>query len=414
MEVYNKLAPVIRLHAWTLLFPNSEIYGLAQVLVHNEEVCFKYVGTQLNIANEEGCKPYPRLHKRVTLIGKSVKEAPVMISLEGIAIGGFKEVNLVLVLGWDGRGFTVEKFAEYKLLANRVALYYKNFIQEARLYSSIESRYILGGHSYTVVNSGSKSYLYSYYPFDLASLIDKFIESRSPQDCLWVIQSLRDTVRGLQELKYRGVIHLDIKPANILVRVVDQVAQGVIADLGSAKKIDKVSALYKKVVSQVKDEWDYSEVVKEPVFASLVAKYRNIMPSPENYLAALDKDIDELGSKEKDVWGMLRACNIALRVRYIIEGTMGYIAPEFLENHYRSADCDKYSFGTVLNSFLNSGGVMSYFSDERWVELTELGIQLCHKQPYNRPSLEKAEAVLNAAVLDLEKPVKKSIRMGGV
>ena len=215
------------------------------------------------------------LRKTVTLLGRAVKGDSILLKLGHRGRGTFKKVNHVLVLTWADAGFSAEKYAEYR---PKNIEFFKN---EIVYYNSFNSPYILRGHTHKIVRAfGAQSYLYELLETDLEHLILSCSRPFSRQRSREVLQVLRDIVSGLQVLSEAGVVHLDIKPVNILVRRVEGVVQGVIADFGLACRAEPMRVKYHSVVQLVKATHNYEEVLKERKFAAIMQRSGGFSPRP--------------------------------------------------------------------------------------------------------------------------------------
>jgi serine/threonine protein kinase len=122
----------------------------------------------------------------------------------------------------------------------------------------------------------------------------------SEEDALIVI---RDLCSALHALHSRGMLHLDIKPENILYESTDMDAKIMLTDFGLAK--------------------DMSKVLKE----------QNNMEHPDaKVLEKAKKDFIRNGELHADK----------------IRGTLGYLAPELILTGFYSAATDIFAAGVVL------------------------------------------------------------------
>lgn len=81
----------------------------------------------------------------------------------------------------------------------------------------------------------------SYIAFELVpgETLRQIVERRGPIDCPMAISILSDTVEGLEHAHVRGIVHRDVKPANIIIR---PDGRAVLIDMGLARCSDGLAS----------------------------------------------------------------------------------------------------------------------------------------------------------------------------
>lgn len=115
----------------------------------------------------------------------------------------------------------------------------QRFLEEGRFLRKVESPFVV-----TVYDAGEldddRPYLVMSYA-DQGTLADRLeVEGLTAAQALEVV---RQVGAGLHALHVRGVLHRDMKPANVLFRTVDDRVQAMVADLGLGKALDMSSRL---------------------------------------------------------------------------------------------------------------------------------------------------------------------------
>jgi len=115
----------------------------------------------------------------------------------------------------------------------------QRFLEEGRFLRKVESPYVVSVYDAGELEDGRPYLVMSYA--DQGTLADRLgVEGLSPAQALEVV---RQVGAGLQALHVRGVLHRDVKPANVLFRTVDDQVRAMVADLGLGKALDMSSRL---------------------------------------------------------------------------------------------------------------------------------------------------------------------------
>jgi eukaryotic-like serine/threonine-protein kinase len=120
----------------------------------------------------------------------------------------------------------------------------KRFLEEGRFLRKVESPHVVTVYDAGQLDDGRPYLVMSYA--DQGTLAERLeIESLSPGQALEVV---RQVGAGLTALHERGVLHRDVKPANVLFRTVEAGQHGppvraMLADLGLGKALDVSSRL---------------------------------------------------------------------------------------------------------------------------------------------------------------------------
>lgn len=119
----------------------------------------------------------------------------------------------------------------------------QRFVEEGRFLRKVESPYVVSVYDAGELEDGRPYLVMSYA--DQGTLADRLeVEGLTPAQTMEVV---RQVGSGLQALHERGVLHRDVKPANVLFRTVDDSASGtvraMVADLGLGKALDVSSRL---------------------------------------------------------------------------------------------------------------------------------------------------------------------------
>ncbi|HEU5039041.1 MAG TPA: serine/threonine-protein kinase [Nocardioides sp.] len=125
----------------------------------------------------------------------------------------------------------------------------QRFVEEGRFLRKVESPYVVSVYDAGELEDGRPYLVMSYA--DQGTLADRLeVEGLTPAQALEVV---RQVGAGLQALHERGVLHRDVKPANVLFRTVDPstasgaegeaAVRAMVADLGLGKALDVSSRL---------------------------------------------------------------------------------------------------------------------------------------------------------------------------
>lgn len=115
----------------------------------------------------------------------------------------------------------------------------QRFLEEGRFLRKVESPYVVSVYDAGELEDGRPYLVMSYA--DQGTLADRLgVEGLSSAQALEVVRQIG---AGLQALHVRGVLHRDMKPANVLFRTVDDRVQAMVADLGLGKALDMSSRL---------------------------------------------------------------------------------------------------------------------------------------------------------------------------
>lgn len=115
----------------------------------------------------------------------------------------------------------------------------QRFLEEGRFLRKVESPYVVSVYDAGELDD-ERPYLVMSYA-DQGTLADRLeVEGLTSAQALEVV---RQVGAGLQALHVRGVLHRDVKPANVLFRTVDSEVRAMVADLGLGKALDMSSRL---------------------------------------------------------------------------------------------------------------------------------------------------------------------------
>ncbi|MCD4523933.1 serine/threonine-protein kinase [Nocardioides sp. cx-173] len=115
----------------------------------------------------------------------------------------------------------------------------QRFLEEGRYLRRVESPHVVTVYDAGALDDG-RPYLVMTYA-DQGTLADRLeIEGLTTRQALEVV---RQVALGLQALHDRGILHRDVKPANVLFRTADRDIRAMVGDLGLGKALDMSSRL---------------------------------------------------------------------------------------------------------------------------------------------------------------------------
>ncbi|GAB6984255.1 serine/threonine-protein kinase [Nocardioides pyridinolyticus] len=118
----------------------------------------------------------------------------------------------------------------------------QRFLEEGRFLRKVESPYVVSVYDAGELDDGRPYLVMSYA--DQGTLADRLeVEGLTPAQAMEVV---RQVGAGLQALHERGVLHRDVKPANVLFRTDagdSTTVRAMVADLGLGKALDMSSRL---------------------------------------------------------------------------------------------------------------------------------------------------------------------------
>jgi hypothetical protein len=115
----------------------------------------------------------------------------------------------------------------------------RRFIAEGRFLRRVESPHVVGVHDVGETEDG-RPYLVLTYA-DGGSLADRI--KAGPLKIDEVVDIIGQVGSGLKQLHARGVLHRDVKPANVLFRTDESGDRAMLGDLGLGKSLETVSQL---------------------------------------------------------------------------------------------------------------------------------------------------------------------------
>jgi serine/threonine protein kinase len=115
----------------------------------------------------------------------------------------------------------------------------RRFLAEGRFLRRVDSPYVVGVHDIGEAEDG-RPYLVLTYA-DGGSLADRI--KAGPMEIADVVRVITQVGSGLKQLHARGVLHRDVKPANVLFRTDPAGDRAMLGDLGLGKSLETVSQL---------------------------------------------------------------------------------------------------------------------------------------------------------------------------
>ncbi|GAA1591795.1 hypothetical protein GCM10009789_52300 [Kribbella sancticallisti] len=115
----------------------------------------------------------------------------------------------------------------------------RRFLAEGRFLRRVDSPHVVGVHDVGEAEDG-RPYLVLTYA-DGGSLADKI--KAGPLEVAEVVEVITQVGSGLKQLHARGVLHRDVKPANVLFRTDPAGDRAMLGDLGLGKSLETVSQL---------------------------------------------------------------------------------------------------------------------------------------------------------------------------
>jgi eukaryotic-like serine/threonine-protein kinase len=115
----------------------------------------------------------------------------------------------------------------------------RRFLAEGRFLRRVDSPHVVGVHDVGETEDG-RPYLVLTYA-DGGSLADRI--KAGPLEIADVVDVISQVGSGLKQLHARGVLHRDVKPANVLFRLDEAGDRAMLGDLGLGKSLETVSQL---------------------------------------------------------------------------------------------------------------------------------------------------------------------------
>ncbi|GAB2564678.1 serine/threonine-protein kinase [Kribbella endophytica] len=115
----------------------------------------------------------------------------------------------------------------------------RRFLAEGRFLCRVDSPHVVGVHDVGETDDG-RPYLVLTYA-DGGSLADRI--KAGPMEVADVVDVVTQVGSGLKQLHARGVLHRDVKPANVLFRSDPSGDRAMLGDLGLGKSLETVSQL---------------------------------------------------------------------------------------------------------------------------------------------------------------------------
>jgi hypothetical protein len=115
----------------------------------------------------------------------------------------------------------------------------RRFLEEGRFLRRVESEHVVQVHDVGELEDGRPFLVLTYA--DRGTLADRL--KKEPLVLEVAIGVIVQVGRGLQALHRRGLLHRDVKPANVLFRSTHDGERAVLSDLGLGKSLDEVSRI---------------------------------------------------------------------------------------------------------------------------------------------------------------------------
>lgn len=115
----------------------------------------------------------------------------------------------------------------------------QRFLEEGRFLRRVESEHVVQVHDVGELDDGRPFLVLTYA--DRGTLAERI--RKEPLDLDTTVSVVGQIGRGLQALHRRGLLHRDVKPANVLFRSTDDGERAVLSDLGLGKSLDEVSRI---------------------------------------------------------------------------------------------------------------------------------------------------------------------------
>jgi eukaryotic-like serine/threonine-protein kinase len=115
----------------------------------------------------------------------------------------------------------------------------RRFLEEGRFLRRVESEHVVQVHDVGELEDGRPFLVLTYA--DRGTLADRL--KKGPLPLAEAVDVVVQVGRGLQALHRRGLLHRDVKPANVLFRSTDEGERAVLSDLGLGKSLDEVSRI---------------------------------------------------------------------------------------------------------------------------------------------------------------------------
>ncbi|WP_237771590.1 serine/threonine-protein kinase [Kribbella sp. ALI-6-A] len=115
----------------------------------------------------------------------------------------------------------------------------RRFLEEGRFLRRVESEHVVQVHDVGELEDGRPFLVLTYA--DRGTLADRL--KKEPLALADAVGVVVQVGRGLQALHRRGLLHRDVKPANVLFRSTDEGERAVLSDLGLGKSLDEVSRI---------------------------------------------------------------------------------------------------------------------------------------------------------------------------
>lgn len=115
----------------------------------------------------------------------------------------------------------------------------RRFLEEGRFLRRVESEHVVQVHDVGELEDGRPFLVLTYA--DSGTLQDRI--RKEPLDLDTTVDVVYQVGRGLRALHRRGLLHRDVKPANVLFRSTDDGERAVLSDLGLGKSLDEISRI---------------------------------------------------------------------------------------------------------------------------------------------------------------------------